>query len=362
MITGACFNYNKPIDHPNITIKYTNTTPLQTILLDPDVHFVITNDSLEDCLLKEKNVLTTLVITEKLKNLATEKGVTITNQLDILIENVNKNLENKKLRVYDSNIDNAVKELYKKMRTNQTVASVTKMRQKYGNLTTPMKIWDCIDKLGDFIDISDPDVELPNLVHLFQTAEGIRGDGHPDWLQLTGFIHDLGKVIYLRGSDNDGTSVKEQYNIVGDTFVVGCRLPEKIVYPEFNKLNKDVDNSIYRTKYGIYRANCGLDNCLVAYGHDEYLYQVLVKNKGVKLPPEALYIIRYHSLYPWHTENEYSHLESSYDKNMKPKVVQFNSYDLYTKENTNYTEKQLKELREYYSRLIKKYLPETLYW
>lgn len=357
MIIAALVNYNTPIHHPKITIKYQNNTPLDTILQDPDIHLVITDESLEECLLKKKNILTSITITDKLNKLADDNGVIITNQLDLVVKNLNNDL-----RIYDSNIDDAVKELYKKMRTNQTVNSVTKMRQKYGDLTTPIKIWDCIDKLGDFIDVSDPDVELPNLVHLYQTAEGIRQDGHPDWLQLTGFIHDLGKVIYLRGCDEDGTSVKEQYNIVGDTFILGCRLPEKIVYPEFNQLNKDVDNPIYKTKYGIYRPNCGLDNCLVAYGHDEYLYQVLHKNKGVKLPPEALYIIRYHSLYPWHTENEYGHLESTYDQKMKPKVIEFNSYDLYTKDNTNYTEKQLKELREYYSRLIKKYLPETLYW
>ena len=33
-----------------------------------------------------------------------------------------------------------------------------------------------------------------------------------------------------------------------------------------------------------------------------YLYQVLCQNEGVRLPAEALYIIRYHSLYPWRAE------------------------------------------------------------
>ena len=45
------------------------------------------------------------------------------------------------------------------------------------------------------MDESDPDVDVPNSVHAFQTAERLR-ESHPDkdWLHLTGLIHDLGKV------------------------------------------------------------------------------------------------------------------------------------------------------------------------
>ena len=47
--------------------------------------------------------------------------------------------------------------------------------------------------------------------------------------------------------------------------------------------------------------------------------QVLAQQqwRGVKLPKEALYIIRYHSLYAWHDKGEYEALESEYDRNMK---------------------------------------------
>ena len=54
---------------------------------------------------------------------------------------------------------------------------------------------EALEKLNDLVDESDPDIDLPNIVHAFQTAEQIRRD-HPDkeWFQLTGLIHDLGKV------------------------------------------------------------------------------------------------------------------------------------------------------------------------
>ena len=45
----------------------------------------------------------------------------------------------------------------------------------------------------------------------------------------------------------------------------------------------------------------------------EYLYQVLEHN-GHNLPKEALYIIRYHSFYPWHTCGDYTHLMNNKDQ------------------------------------------------
>ncbi len=59
-------------------------------------------------------------------------------------------------------------------------------------------IMEALERLNDLVDESDPDTDLPNIVHAFQTAERIR-QCHPDrdWFQLTGLIHDLGKVRQL---------------------------------------------------------------------------------------------------------------------------------------------------------------------
>jgi len=50
-------------------------------------------------------------------------------------------------------------------------------------------------RLNELVDESDPDCDVPNIIHAFQTAERIR-QVHPDqdWFHLTGLIHDLGKV------------------------------------------------------------------------------------------------------------------------------------------------------------------------
>ena len=264
-------------------------------------------------------------------------------------------------RTYDKTTADAIREHYRKMRVYQTVDTVQRLRKKYSIPSgSTIGIWHAIHCLDDFLDVSDPDVDLPNMVHLFQTAEAIRRDGHPKWLQLTGLIHDLGKMIYKRGCDRDGTSVAEQWAIVGDTFVVGCDLPDCLVFPEFSKDNPDCKEPLYRGEQGMYQKGCGLDACLVAYGHDEYMYQVLKRSPGVSLPAEAFAIIRYHSLYAWHTGGAYSSLENDKDRAMKPWVQLFNRYDLYTKSDKDYSPDELEQLKSYYSELIQEFLPTIL--
>jgi inositol oxygenase len=89
----------------------------------------------------------------------------------------------------------------------------------------------------------------------------------------------------------------------------------------------------------MYKPNCGFDNVLMSFGHDEYLYRVLTNHKvrtmrllhvntyvsfqDCKLPPEALYMVRYHSFYPWHSKGDYAHLASDYDKNMLSQLLLF---------------------------------------
>ena len=132
----------------------------------------------------------------------------------------------------DTDVNAAVRDHYRKMRERQTFEYVQRMQRKYLMFNKPMGLWDAMTHLNDLIDVSDPDLDLPNVQHLIQSAEAIREDKRPDWMQLVGLIHDLGKVMFLWGSDEDGTSQNEQWGMVGDVFVVGCALPESCVYLE----------------------------------------------------------------------------------------------------------------------------------
>lgn len=270
-------------------------------------------------------------------------------------------MDAKTFRNYEAvDVKAAVKEHYRKMRKNQTYDYVQGMHRKYLTFDKPMDLWEAMGHLNKLIDVSDPDLDLPNVQHLIQSAEAIRADDRLDWMQLTGLIHDLGKVMFLWGSNEDGTSQDEQWGMVGDVFVVGCELPDTCVYPEFNKLNPDMHDERYNTPTGIYEKGCGLDNLDLAWGHDEYLYQVLNNHEANTLPDEAMVMIRYHSFYPWHTGGSYKHFLTEKDGEYLKLIKDFNKYDLYTKSQKVY---ELDEVRDYYQPIAEKYLGTgPIYW
>lgn len=236
-----------------------------------------------------------------------------------------------------------VREFYRLNHKYQTYDFVMKKRAEFLKFDRKqLTVWEAMEFLNTLVDDSDPDIELDQLQHLLQTAEAIRRDGHPDWFVLTGFIHDMGKVLCLFG--------EPQWAVVGDTFPVGCKFSDKIVYPEFFEDNPDSKDDRYNTTYGIYKHGCGLKNVTMSWGHDEYLYHI---TKDF-LPEPALYMIRYHSFYAQHRENAYDHLMDDHDREMFDWVRKFNPYDLYSK---SPVPPVVKELRPYYEDLIKRYLP-----
>ncbi|RYF56778.1 MAG: inositol oxygenase [Cytophagaceae bacterium] len=268
---------------------------------------------------------------------------------DVLVRYPEPNTTAKKkdeFRNYDDPKRDTVREFY---RLNHTFQTYDFVKQKEDNFLKfdkkEMAVWDACDFLNTLVDDSDPDTDLDQLQHLLQTSETIRADGHPDWFVLTGFLHDLGKVLCLFG--------EPQWAVVGDTFPVGCQHSDKIVYPEFFDANPDSTDERYNTKYGVYEPNCGLRNVHMSWGHDEYLYQIMKDY----MPEPALYMMRYHSFYSQHREHAYDHLMDAHDHEMFKWVDKFNPYDLYSKVPVA---PNVKELKPYYQELIAKYLPATL--
>src|SRR6056297_3916292 len=103
----------------------------------------------------------------------------------------------------DSKREAGVREFYRLNHKFQTYDFVEAKEQEFLKFDKrEMSIWDSVDYLNTLVDDSDPDIELDQLQHLLQTSEAIRADGHPDWFVLTGFIHDMGKVLCLLGSRN----------------------------------------------------------------------------------------------------------------------------------------------------------------
>ena len=249
-------------------------------------------------------------------------------------------------RNYDTPARDTVREFYRLNHAHQTLEFVlSKKREFLAFAKRRMTPWEALNYLNTLVDDSDPDTSLAQIEHLFQTAEAIRADGHPDWFVLAGLVHDLGKVLCLFG--------EPQWAVVGDTFPVGCAYSDKIVYSEFFPLNPDAQNPEYQTQCGIYSEHCGLENVHLSWGHDEYLYHILRDY----LPEPALYMIRYHSFYAAHREGEYRYLMNAHDEQLFEAVRAFNPYDLYSKLPTPPV---LSEIKPYYEDLLAKYLPSEL--
>ena len=258
------------------------------------------------------------------------------------------NRTEEKFRDYGEGVAPVVREFYRLNHTNQTVAFVKQKRAEWLGLDhARIGIWDMMERLNTLVDDSDPDTDLSQIEHNLQTAEAIRAAGHPRWFQLTGLIHDLGKILWVWG--------EPQWAVVGDTFPVGCEFSDRIVFHEFFAANPDSQVPQYQTPCGVYEPNGGLDRVNLSWGHDEYLYHVTRDY----LPEEAQYMIRYHSFYPAHRENAYTHLMNGRDLEMFPWVRRFNPFDLYSK---SHEKPDAERLKPYYTELIAEYFPDNIRW
>ena len=257
---------------------------------------------------------------------------------------------------------------YKEQHKKQTYEYALEKRGFFAGRT--YKMWEVLEMMDDFVDPSDPDLEeLPNSLHAYQAAEMARKLMPMDYqMQIVALIHDLGKILFKFGFPN--------WSIVGDTYVLGCDFPrggkDSIVYRESLDQCPDVGVEKYGGKCGVYSEGCGLSELVLAYGHDEYLYQVLVRNRTRhKLTERYMNIIRFHSFYPWHSGGEYMWFMSgedgkggnggkSGDKQILKDVKQFNKFDLYSKSDLLEDREVGEATRLYYRSLLKLFFPYHL--
>jgi len=123
------------------------------------------------------------------------------------------------------------------------------------------------------------------------------------------------------------------------------------VYHKYFVHNRDSKRPEFASGTGIYQPGCGFRNVIMSWGHDEYMYQVIfcfyyffvprpggrgkqeegcveieesdnrllskvcMQNKST-LPEKALYIIRFHSFYPFHQGGAYKDLMDDTDREM----------------------------------------------
>ena len=165
------------------------------------------------------------------------------------------NKQKEAFRDYEQNARPSVREFYRQNHTHQTYDFVREKKKQYLSFSQKeMGIWEAAEFLNTLVDDSDPDTNLSQLQHLLQTSEAIRRDDRPRWMILTGFIHDLGKVLCLYG--------EPQWAVVGDTFPVGCAFSDRIVFPGFFAANPDMAQAELQTPLGFTRKGAGWMPCI----------------------------------------------------------------------------------------------------
>lgn len=255
-----------------------------------------------------------------------------------------------------------VERTYQNMYERQTIDFVLKKKDHYSEqLHANMGLWKALDLLETIVDESDPDTDAKQIVHAFQTAESLEQRIPEctnvygialDWLPLVGLLHDLGKVMMLE--EFGGIP---QWGVVGDTFPVGYPLSSACV---FYGRGFHADNPSLNGEQKRYEPGCGFDRVHFSWSHDEYMARVLERS-NTNLPWQAIYIVRYHSFYAFHTprnlERGYLELASEKDVEMLPLLRLFQKSDLYSKRN-KLPDPESKKKK--YSHLMKKYIPHDL--
>ena len=250
--------------------------------------------------------------------------------------------------------------------------------------------WKIMKKLNTIIDESDPDTDLPQIIHAYQTGESIKNiylDENSQlkknlliknlfnkdewnnlpikykleyntylheyynnindwkWFPLLGFIHDSGKIMLL-----EEFGKLPQWAVVGDTFPLNCKLSSNYVYydKQYHKNNSSLMENKNKNK-------CGFNNLNFSWSHDEYIASFLERNKN-NMPEEAIYIVRYHSFYSWHTPRNnirgYTEYADDHDWKMLPLIKAFQKADLYSKTKDIPSENKIKNI---YNQLLNKY-------
>lgn len=254
---------------------------------------------------------------------------------------------------------------------------------------------------------------------MLQAAEGARLAGKPDWMQFIALIHDMGKIMFRWGTREEGQNgdaASPQFALGGDTWVVGCAVPNCTVLPHLNTLNPDRSHPVYSTAHGVYSPHCGMMSLQYAFGHDEYMYRMVLHNavgrqaaafrqgemaqateeeavaaaaSSCPIPVEGLAMLRLHSCYPWHKGGAYKDFMSDTpytvqvplvglqakmplhcppDHSLLQSVLEFNQFDLYTKSHARPDEDPASDRsveglwKAYYGPLVDKFMPGVLEW
>ncbi|KAG7352877.1 myo-inositol oxygenase [Nitzschia inconspicua] len=261
---------------------------------------------------------------------------------------------------------------YRCLWSTQTVSFIKEMHRKYSDFDTcKLSILDALELARDLPadKYSGSDVSVRTLS--FAMAEMARNEGHPDWVQFVALVQTLGCLLKIHNPFAFGETGKEfDWTITGaESRVVGSKAPDCCAYVEFRRLNPDEKDPQYSTYLGMYERNVGLENVLLNWSSNEYMYYMLKYNK-VSLPEDAFKILKFIPLVDWHSRKQYRHFSTTDDEKVREPVVDFYNICLNAKRCILKTGKDLSDTacqslwHSHYAFVVRKYVgvTEKLSW
>jgi len=160
------------------------------------------------------------------------------------------------------------------------------------------------------------------------------------WFAVVGLLHVLGRLLL-----HPGFGAAPVWEVVGESalpphlaakrecrapveaytpspppgaaFPVGCRFDPRISYANWFGANPDRRKRLYGTPYGMYHPGCGLADVDMCWSGDEYATEVVLRNHS-KLPPHALFCLRYGSFATLGVGSAYEQLMNEQDREAMP--------------------------------------------
>ena len=204
-----------------------------------------------------------------------------------------------------------------------------------------------------------------SLEHAFRTACLLRNKGHPDWMELAGFLRHLGKIqerwitwhapfmIETRGRlqrvivtkvESDNSEMEEE--------------PTTKTGPLPTELTSEYQEVTFIEPERYLRQ--GVDECVVNWTPNEYAYLCLTYAQRSSAPHEMAQLLRYWNCRPWLNTNEYSQLQTFGDQDVKELVTEFSSILTEVEQQPKMTQEEIELCMPRFLQLVDKYVADVM--
>ena len=195
--------------------------------------------------------------------------------------------------------ESEVEVCFRMSRARQTVEWVSRARRRHDAPPSSPRRLSVLQALRGLRDCPSVSTRLilgaqgPPVRHLgpaLLLASRLRAQ-HPQqpWFALVGLLHSLGRLLL-----HPALGASPTWEVVGETFPVGCRFDPRIAGSQFFAANPDRRKRDYSTSTGVYAPGCGLMEVDMCWSGDEYTTGCLLRANS-PLPAAALFCLRYSS-------------------------------------------------------------------